>query len=159
MNDPQTIFTILFGVYFATTVALTGKFQPFDTPAMWRRDGYAWFRFSVSFISLNILPLLYLTGVLKWLSDGSHFSTTFWPMLALLMLSLAGFGFYRIYFGIMLLKWNNTYIFYGEQLPKALKQDLDERSRGHCEPFPHIIPGAIWSIVTISWGLVWIFWK
>lgn len=38
MNELQTMFTILYGLYFAVTLTLTGDLQPFDTPNMYKRD-------------------------------------------------------------------------------------------------------------------------
>ena len=73
-------------------------------------------------------------------------------MLMILFLSIAGFGFYRIYFGLMLIKRKkDNYIFYGKEteLPKRLKETLDERDKWQKDVCPHLIPGIIWIIVTL----------
>lgn len=159
MTDAQTIFTILYGLYFAVTVTLTGKFQPFDTPSVWvyglkRR---ALMRLIVSFVLLNILPLAYFVCVLNWLSRVTNFPfSNFWSMfgsvLGLLMFSLAGFGFYRIYFGIMLINRKNNFIFYDSELPKPLVDELKQRDRSQSKCLPHLVPGIQWSLVTTLCG-------
>ncbi len=157
MTDAQTIFTILYGLYFAITVTLTGKFQPFDTPSMYKCNARAWFRFVISFFLLNILPLLYLVLVLNWLTKVSKLQFDFWSMLALLMLSLTGFGFYRIFFGVMLLKFRGNFLFYGEKLPLTLAEELGRRDESHREWRAHVIPGVIWALFTTTLGYVLFF--
>ena len=56
MNDAQTVFTLLYGIYFAVTVTITAPFRGFETPAMYALDRRAWFRFVMSFLLLNVLP-------------------------------------------------------------------------------------------------------
>lgn len=73
MTEAQTVFTILYGFYFTAIVMLTGKFQPFDTPSMYKWKRHAWIRFVFSFIFLNILPLFYFVLVLNWLSGPTKF--------------------------------------------------------------------------------------
>ena len=127
LTDTQTIFTILYGIYFAVTVALTGKLQPCDTPAIYKKNWRAAFRLVFSFLFLDVLPLGYFVLVLNWLSKVTRLSIDLWSMLALLMFSLTGFGFYRIFFGLMLVKLKNKYLFYGNELPRSLKDELDEQ--------------------------------
>jgi len=156
MTDAQTIFTILYGLYFAVTVTLTGKFQPFDTPSIYKGRWRAGLRLIASFLLLNILPLGYLVLVLDWLSQVTRFPFDFWSMLALLMLSLTGFGFYRIYVGVMLLKRNQGFIFYGDELPATLGEELKQRDESHKEWRAHLFPGIVWALITTAWGYVWI---
>jgi hypothetical protein len=156
MTDAQTVFTILYGLYFAAIVTLTGRFQPFDTPSMYKLKGRAWFRMFISLFLLDFLPLGYFVLVLNWLSKVKNFPINFWSMLALLMLSLTGFGFYRIYFGVMLIKYNKKSIFYGDKLPITLEEELNKRDESHREWIAHVIPGIVWILVTTMWGGLWI---
>ena len=96
MNDAQTVFTLFYGLYFAAIVSLTGPFRGFDTPAMYDGDWRAWVRFAFSFALLNLAPLGYFVVVFSWLGPLKAFQVTYWPMVVLLILSLAGFGFYRM---------------------------------------------------------------
>lgn len=104
MNEAQTIFTLFYALYFAVTTTLTGKFQPFDTPSWYKCKNKAGWRFLVSFVLLNIVPLGYFVLIFNWLHNIKVFMINFGSMLVLLILSIAGFGFYRIYFGVMLYK-------------------------------------------------------
>ncbi|MCL4531197.1 MAG: hypothetical protein M1282_17545 [Chloroflexi bacterium] len=144
MNNAQTLFSFLFAIYFAVTIAYSGKFQPFDTPSIYAKDWRALLRLVVSFLWLNILPILYYVFVMNELSGITNFSFGFWPILALLMFSLAGFGFYRIFFGMMLWKSGKDFIFYGKELPKTFESEWDLRPKAHKNWKAHLIPGLFW---------------
>lgn len=156
MNNAQTIFTLFYAIYFAATTTLTGKFHPFDTPSMYKLQFKAWLRFIVSFSLLNIAPLAYFVLVFGWLGNIEDFDIDFWQMLVLLILSLAGFGFYRIFFGIMLIKIRNSYLFYGANLPKSVLEDLNQRDNSHSDWMAHLIPGIIWIGLSLVLGYWWI---
>ena len=156
MNNAQTIFTLFYAIYFAVTTTLTGKFQPFDTPSIYKLRVIALLRFVVSFIVLNIAPLGYFVIIFKWLGNTKNFVMGFWQMLVLLILSLAGFGFYRIFYGIMIIKIHNKYIFYGENLPKSVLEDLDQRDSSHGDWLAHLIPGILWISISVILGYWWV---
>ena len=159
MNSAQTIFTLFYAIYFAVTTTLTGKFQPFDTPSMYKLKFTAWLRFVISFALLNIAPLAYFVLVFQWLENINNFDIDFWQMLILLILSLAGFGFYRVFFGIMILKVRNKYVFYGTNLPKTVLEDLEQRDSSHGDWLAHVIPGIIWVGLSLVLGYWWIFYQ
>ena len=146
MNTAQTIFTAFFGLYFAVTATLTGVFRPFDTPAIYKGQFIALGRLVVSFLLLNIVPVVYFVVVYHWLSAWSTFAVDLWGMVRLVVLSLAGFGFYRIFFGVMLLKCRGQYIFFGNQgLPQPLQDALKLRdnkaTRGFATSHPWLRVG------------------
>jgi len=155
MNEAQTIFTLFYGLYFAATISITTAFRPFDTPAMYGGEWRAWARFVVSFVALNIVPLAYFVLVFSWLGSFAGFRVAFWPMVALLLLSLAGFGFYRIYFGIMLVKRGTGFVFYGSSLPPRLEKELRQRSERQREVLPHVVPGVIWVLISLATARYW----
>ena len=128
MNTAQTVFTVFYGLYFAAIVTITGPFRGFDTPAMYGGKRRAWLRFAFSFALLNLVLLAYFVIVFDWLGPFLKFQVTYWSMVVLLILSLAGFGFYRIYFGVMLLRAGGKYVFYGPKLPLKLIEELLQRS-------------------------------
>ena len=156
LNDAQTIFSLLFGIYFAVSIAFTGKFQPFDTPSIYYKNWRALLRLVFSFLWLNILPIGYYVFVLKLLSRVTSFPFEFWSVLAFLMFSLTGFGFYRIYFGLMLLKHGEDYFFYGKELPKTLRDEWKLRPEPHKDWKAHVFPGLFWAIITTAWGYLWL---
>lgn len=155
MNDAQTVFTLFYGLYFAATIPLTGVFRPFDTPAMYARDGRAWLRFFASFVLLNVFPLFYFVIVFSWLATVNMFKVGFLSMLSVFLLSLSGFGFYRIYFGIMLSRARNVYVFYGSQLPKRLDDELEQRGGCQRKVRAHLIPGFLWVAICMAVGWWW----
>jgi hypothetical protein len=154
MNTAQTIFTAFFGLYFAVTVTRTGGFHPFDTPAIYKGECNAIGRFVASFLLLNIAPVSYFVFVFHRLEAWSSFVVGFWVMVQLVVLSLAGFGFYRIFVGVMLLKYRARYLFFGNQpLPQDAVRKLGEPWRR--EVLPHLIPGLIWVAVTVGLAYCW----
>lgn len=159
MNTAQTIFTLFYGLYFAATIPMSSMFRPFDTPAMYARDGRAWSRFAASFVLLNLAPLGYFVVVYGWLRPITRFDggsdLTYGAMVVLLVLSIAGFGFWRVYFGIMLLKCCGRYVFYGDSLPQRLTEELTKRVERQSEFLPHFVPGVIWIVASLFLGYWW----
>jgi hypothetical protein len=157
MNIAQTVFTIFYGMYFAVVIGLSGTLVGFDTPSMYKGNGKAWLRFVVSFLLLNLLPLFYFVYVYRWLSSLGNMEITVFNMIMLLLLSLAGFSFYRIYWGIMLLKWQAKLLFYEGELPKTLKDKIDNHQFPEAAGgvLPNVIPGLVWLFFTITIAYTW----
>jgi hypothetical protein len=158
MNRAQEIFTLFFALYFATVLGLTGRLESFDTASMFMARGRAWLRFLVSVVVLILLPALYFVCVYHWLEIPPCIPVTFWSMLALLALSLCVFGFYRFSWGVLLIKPRNQFWFYGEKLPLALYERIQEHPAGPCAAqrvLPHLIPGALWVVLTTAFGYFW----
>lgn len=157
MNVSQTIFTIFYGIYFAAIVGLTGPLLPFDTPSMFKRQGKAWLRFIVSFFLLNIVPVGYFLLIYHWLDRLAFMPITFFNILILLLLSLGGFAFYRVYWGLMFVKVKGKLLFYHNDLPKG----LTEKIKNHPLPeaaggvLPNIIPGLVWILCNLVIGWFW----
>lgn len=153
MNDAQTLFSIFFGIYFAIVSTLSGVLLPFETPAMYKWNGKAWLRFFTSILMLNIIPILYFSLVYNILNCVKEFQVNFYSIFFVFSLSIVYFGFYRIYYGLMLIQKNKKYFFYKNGLlPESLKNDLVKRGEDHIGPAAHIIPGIIWTIIAFSIG-------
>jgi len=148
MNTQQTIFTLFFSFYFAATIPITGILRPFDTAAMYHFELRSWIRFVVALLCLNILPLAYFTHSYSKLALSQDAQVTFLSTLGLFFISLACFGFYRIFFGLMLIKSGANYLFYGSKLPARLKHELDNRSTSHWLARTHLVPGIIWVLIS-----------
>lgn len=137
---------------------MAGMFRPFDTPAMYDGDVRAWTRFVVSFVLINVAPLGYFVLVYRWLylidlGDGSNLP--FRAVFILFIMSIAGFGFWRIFFGTMLIKYRRNYVFYGLNLPSTLDDELKKRSARQREFLPHLVPGLIWIAATLAVAYCW----
>jgi len=152
VNNAQTIFTLFYGLYFAASIPLSGPLRPFDTASMYKLEWRSWVRFIAAFTVLNAFPLAYFILVFNRLGAITSFRVSFWPMLSLLAMSLAGFGFYRIYYGLMLLKLRGNFIFYGAALPQRLIDDLQQRGPNHSGPWPHVVPGIAWVVIPLLLG-------
>ncbi len=156
MSIYQTIFTFFYALYFAVFTTTTGKLHPFDTASMWNREKQAWIRFFLSLVMLNIIPFLYFYFVFNQLGNPKVFLGDFGSQLLSFLLSLAGMGFYRIFYGLMLIKRGNQYIFYNPQqykdsngIPKSLDEDVSKRPCLHKSVWPHLGPGLIWIAVSV----------
>jgi hypothetical protein len=105
VNDLQTLFTIIFGIYFATTVGTSGRFWFFDSTAAMGGDWRAVARLVLGFIGLNLLPFAYFMGVLWWL-EPRCIGLLDAPLasLGVLFAGLGGFGIYRIFLGLVLMR-------------------------------------------------------
>jgi hypothetical protein len=154
LNNGQTIFTIFYGLYFAVILTLTRHFQPFDTPQMYRGNLPAWKRFLVSFIILNIIPVFAFSKKLKYLGKPDGLELNFLSILGLFFLSILGFGFYRIYWGVMLLRHDEKYLFYDDSLPRLVEKELKQREPSHKKSMPHLIPGIIWVVFFWVTGII-----
>jgi hypothetical protein len=121
MNLPQTIFTFFYALYFAVTVASTGKLRSFETVSMTKIKYHrVWYRFFYSIFLLDFLPVFYFIYVYNFLGSLQKFHLDFvsvFSVFIVFLLSLAGQGFYRIHFGLMLIKdRDGSYIFYDYDL-------------------------------------------
>ena len=156
MNEAQTIFTLFYAIYFATTVGLTRPYDPFDTAAVFKGDKIALVRLGFSLFLLNVIPLIYFVWIYtNWLETYSLTSVTFWgalgKFLLLLVFSLGGFGFYRMFCGVMFVKCNGKLVFYQECEPDKLKNVRFK------EFWPHFLPGLLWILAILLVGVVWKF--
>lgn len=183
MTIPQTIFTIFYALYFPVVIPMFRVFQPFDTPRMYgficiqikkllfngnphkvTRDlEKSWLRFVCSFLLIDVLPAIYFSIIFIILGKNNSFPDDCWGIIIVLLgiffLSLSGFGFYRIYFGIMLIKHKSEYWFYGYEsdLPYGLEKELENRkSNFHKDWKAHVIPGVLWIVILTILGLIMI---
>jgi hypothetical protein len=162
INIPQQIFTLFFVIYFSITAQNAGKFQGFNTPAMMNGNIKAWRRFWVSLLLINILPIIYFIYIFNLFESRNLFGINILSMILLLSTSLVGLGFYRVYYGIMIVKSNNgDFYFYDDgKIPHKVREEWDEEYKGEnyrTDPYFHIRPGLIWILISVIAGriLVW----
>ena len=134
MNDYQTLFSIIFGIYFATSVATSGRFAPFDTSAALAGDWRALLRLLLALLLLNILPFSYFLWVLGCLdTESGSITSDLRHSFAILLASLGGFGFYRLFIGAVMLrrcKQRKLYFFYtdpADRISERLKRAAECR--------------------------------
>lgn len=153
MTVAQNIFTIFFAIYFAVTIGSTDGLDLFDTSEMMNISKYpkSWLRFFLALIFANIIPLGYfwmIINILGNISDTIAYSN-FLILANIFLQSIVGFGFYRILFGLLLIKCNDKYIFYDdEDNSEAIKKIVKKRADIQKNPLTHIIPGLIWVEIT-----------
>lgn len=165
MNDLQALFTIVFGIYFATSVSASGKFYPFDSSAIVTGDRRAALRLLLSFVLLD--PFVYFMVVLRSLSSFSSIKVAdaWLPTLGVLFAALGGFAFYRFFVAAMTLRRMGAqarFIFYSH--PDELRGSANKYA-SHREPPPdtiyvppgHVfVGGLMWLVICISTFYVFI---
>lgn len=142
MNDLQTLFTIVFGIYFATTVSTSGRFFPFDTTAAISGDLRAFLRLLLAFFMLNIVPFIYFMWILALLSTLStslvqNGTASFGVLLA----GLGGFGIYRVFVSIALMRRRGAadqFVFYSS--PAELGQSRASAGARYKQPPEDSVP-------------------
>lgn len=158
MTIAQNIFTIFFAIYFAITIGSTHSLDLFDTSEMMNIKKYpkSWLRFGFALIFANIIPLGYFWIVINKLSyiTGYEAYTNFYVLGNIFLQSIVGFGFYRILFGLLIIKINGKYIFYDDgKKTEFIEKVLKNRSKIQRIPATHIIPGTIWVAITFICSL------
>ena len=156
MNDLQTLFTAIFGIYFATTVATSGRFHPFDSTAVVTRDWRAFVRLLLAFAFLNGLPLIYFIWVLRSLATQCDpITASISQAFGILFAGLGGFGFYRLFCALVMIRRPRSqdhFCFYAhpDDFASHEKQAIAEFR----QPPPDAASQPAWAIAT--GGVVWL---
>ena len=104
-NQLQTLFSILFGIFFATTAAASSRFSPFDSSAAVAGDRRALRRLLMSFLLLDAAPFAYFVGVLYFLAgDQRRLPEAVGPSIGVLFAALGAFGIFRIFGAVMFIR-------------------------------------------------------
>jgi len=155
MNELQTFFSIVFGIYFAATVSASGRFWLFDTTAVVGRDSRAMLRLLVGFVGLNIAPFLYFMFVLEVLSSSSKkLLDSPRQDFGVFLAGLAGAGIYRMVASLMAWRRKGTqggYVFYSA--PADLKVEWLEKRAELRQP-PDDSQFSRWGY-EFTGGLIW----
>lgn len=148
MKTGSEALILLDAFFWAAALAMTGRYQAFDTPSMWSGDRHAIRRFLVAFLVLNALPIAWLIFLYRHVvpsGDGLA------PIVAAAVASLSVFGFHRILHALIA-----TDAIYSAFYTKAELQDV--RNRGSLtqpQSFAaHFWPGVVY--VVVCGGAAWL---
>src|SRR5262245_38918120 len=143
MKTGSDALILLYAFFWAAALAMTARYQAFDTPSMWsgsqRRRAVS--RFLVAVLVLNVFPIAWLTVLYRHVVPSSEGLA---PIVAAAVASLSVFGFHRILHA--LIASDKTWsAFYTEEELK------DVRNRGSfTQPqtfAAHFWPGLIYIVV------------
>ncbi|MGA2308947.1 MAG: hypothetical protein ABSG57_05300 [Candidatus Bathyarchaeia archaeon] len=129
----REVFTLFFAIFYGTTVAQTGWLHPFSTHEAWSFGvrSPAFKRLIVSVVLLNFLPLAYFSFLYVELGMVSVTTNVDLANLAeiflIALLSLAPFGFSRIYAGVVV--YGNACLYD----PKEYRRIRKKRIYDFCE--------------------------
>jgi hypothetical protein len=154
VNDLQTLFSVVFGIYFAATVGVVGRHNVFDTTAIAVGDLRALWRCLLGIVFIDLVPFFYFLGVLTWLSyDDTRLIDAWIPGIGVLFAGLSGFGIYRLFMATLLWKrpWPRTWFrFYSEPF------EVREPARGHARRHNPTEPLSGESEKVFWGGFVWL---
>jgi predicted DCC family thiol-disulfide oxidoreductase YuxK len=148
MDTGQQALVFFYAIFWAAVLSTTGRYQPFDTSSMWKRNGRAWRRFIVSFLILNLLPIGWLALLYNFVIPSTK---GLMPIVAAAFASLSIFGYPRILHAI--LASDSTYHWFFTKL-----QIIQVRDRGAFKQpqtfSAHFVPGIIYIFVFVLLGLL-----
>ena len=132
--DSKTLFTAVFALYFAANITSARSYSAFDTAAMAGGDGRAWWRFLVGTVFLNLAPTFYYLWILGKIERFPRLNPPYitwmqvkWELL-ILLLGMAGAGFYRIFAGFLAIRADGgRFLFYAADDPEP--QNGNEHNR------------------------------
>ena len=114
MNETQNIFIVFYAIFWGTAANAQPRWKAFQIPLLFRFKQVR-HRVALSFLLLNIVPILYF-GWTMWMLSGSLLSIQSWNISSIALLVLHSvipafptFGFYRMWIGVIEL---NPYFFY-----------------------------------------------
>ena len=156
MNDLQTLFTIVFGVYFATTVATASRFSPFDTTACFLGDKRALRRLLVSFALLDFLPFLYFLLILWILRHHDARRQDDWgAAVGVLFAGLGGFGIYRLFVAAVSMRRSGTSVLEFYSTEQELANEAAKRyAQQRLSPDDAVAPPSAVLAGGVAWLLV-----
>ena len=132
-----TLFSAVFALYFAANIAAARGNNAFDTAAIAAGDWPALKRFVVGMACLNVAPLLYYVWVLDKLDRYLILHppiSFFWAVpqeLLILLLGIAGAGFYRIFAGVLAIRdKSGEFCFYAAKEVKGCGDKSGRNSHG-----------------------------
>jgi hypothetical protein len=98
MKSGSDALIFLYAFFWAAALAMTGRYQAFDTPSMWDGQGRAWRRFLAGFLVLNVLPIGWLTLLYMRVVPPRE---GLGPIVAAAVASLSVFAFHRLLHGLI----------------------------------------------------------
>lgn len=150
MDTGHQALVFFYAIFWAAALSVTGRYQPFDTPSMCKRDCLALRRFIISLIILNLLPVGWLAFLYTFIIPDTKGLT---PIVAAAFASLSVFGFHRILHAI--LASDRTYhCFYTN---KQISQVRDRGKFKQPQAFTaHFWPGIIYIVAFgfLGWLIV-----
>ncbi len=119
----EELFSAVFALYFAANIAASRDYNAFDTAAIMACDYKALWRFLIGTLFLNVVPALYYDYMVHIIYALPLLgSARVWSWIGIkddlwmLVLGMAGGGFYRIFAGIMVCRLKNEqFVFYAGQ--------------------------------------------
>ena len=93
MDTSHEALVLFYSFFWAVALGMTGRYEPFDTPSMWKRERLACNRFIVSIITINVFPIVCFFILYSWVIPDEKSWTS---IIAAAISSLSVFGFHRL---------------------------------------------------------------
>jgi len=141
MKDPKNFFIFFSGILWATSLSSFSKYSPFDTTNLCGKDANKnWLRLLVSFIFINIIPMVYIYFTFNCVIKKKDLD--FSSFIGVVLLTIALAGIIRIYHAIIFTRFSKY--FYNNKLRNNINKEMFhiENSKSFCNNF---FPGlAYW---------------
>jgi hypothetical protein len=150
METGREALILFYAFFWAAALAVTNKFQPFDTPSMCAGEKRAIHRFFVSLVILNLLPIVWLVILYQYLIPNDECLTS---ILSAAIASLSVFAFHRILHAILASEDTYRYFY-------TLAQVKEVHDRGAFRQpqtfWSHFVPGVLYIIIPsgIAWSII-----
>jgi hypothetical protein len=165
MNVAQTVFTLFFAIFWGTIANVWPRWKPFHwalVPKFRRTSARA----ALSFVLLNLLPIIFFTFILNILSASStvKLSQGFWKLLMLTVPSIIPaigiFGIYRIWITIVV-AFPTSFYYTNAELLKISKTEpeptIDTLKLENHSWFSNLFFGLLYLVIATLVPLFWPF--
>ena len=155
MEDGRALLLFLYGLFWAEMLATSARYNGFPTAVLWFGQGGRrchWMRLIVSFLLLNLFPVLWLGGLYEWVVPGGSGTG---PIMIAATASLSLFGIIRIYHGVVASKETIDLFYTSDE-----QQTFEIQGKGKLRTcWSHIVPGLLYLGVFLGFAklLGWLF--
>jgi len=163
LNSCQQTFMVFYAIFWGATFNVLTKYKAFQFPLMWEFPRVM-NRVLLSFLFLNILPIIYF-GFIIWITSFLSYEITILTIILTGVIPAFGiFGFYRLYLGIIELSKSTFYYLQADKHLSEYKclEPIIGNNKDEARNPNHIslgdkesgIQNIIWALIYINFGIL-----
>lgn len=147
METGRFALIIFYSIFWAAVLGAVSRYHPFDTAAFFSRSQekrrHAIYRFLMSFIILNIGPIMLLWFLYTRIVPDT---SGVYPVIAAGLASLSVFGFHRILHAVIATQKTYSRFYFDEEWEEIIKQSRREPKERDNTFVAHFFPGIVYLI-------------
>ena len=148
MKTGSEALILLYSLFWAAALAMTGRYQAFDAPSMWAREPRAVRRFVVGLLVLNLFPILWLTLLYRLVVPAQE---GWAPIAAAAVAALSVFGFHRILHALIASDATHSRFYTADEIRAVRNRDPFTQPQTFAA---HFWPGLIY--IVACGGAAWL---